>query len=210
MNILSILKKNTREVEVLPSTTFSSGRRKSSAGFTLIEMLVSLALFSVVSTMAVGALLALVTVNRKEQSIKTSVNNLNAVMESMTREIRMGKDYYCHNTPPVSGSVKDCVSGAGLLGITTSKDDFFEYKLDGGQILRRVNRILLTDPFIPMTAPDVTVDTLRFYVSGTTRGLLDPQPIVTIVTSGQVGVQEGTKSDFNVQATVVQRRPDLE
>lgn len=185
-------------------------KNKKNKGFTLIEMLVSLALFSVVSTVAVGALLTLVTVNRKEQSIKTSVNNLNAVMESMTREIRMGKDYYCDNTPPISGSVQDCAGGAGMLGITTSKDDFFEYKMESGQILRRVNRVLLTDPFIPMTSSDVTVDTLRFYVSGTTRGLLDPQPTVTIVISGQVGIQEKTTSDFNVQATVVQRRPDLE
>lgn len=187
-----------------------SKKNTQKGGFSLIEILVSLALFTIVVTIAVGALLTLVAVNRKEQSIKTSVNNLNAVMESMTREIRMGSDYYCDDTPPVSGDVKDCPAGGGMFGFTTSKDDFFEYKLESGKILRRVNGSLPSDPFIPMTSSGISVDTLRFYVTGTTRGLADPQPITTIVMSGEVGVQEGTKSDFNVQATVTQRQPDLE
>ena len=97
-----------------------------------------------------------------------------------------------------------------MFGFTTSKDDFFEYKLESGKILRRVNGSLPSDPFIPMTSAGISVDTLRFYVTGTTRGLADPQPIATIVMSGVVGVQASTKSDFNVQATVTQRQPDLE
>jgi prepilin-type N-terminal cleavage/methylation domain-containing protein len=103
-------------------------RSSTQSGFTLIEMIVSLALFSVVVTIAVGALLVLIASNlqlQKEQSVMT---NLSFALDSMTREIRTGTNYYCHTRnnsnagPPnqrifsdgqnlLSSIVRDCVNG---------------------------------------------------------------------------------------------------
>jgi len=65
------------------------------SGFTLIEIIVSLALFSVVITIAVGALLILIASNRQLQNEQSVLSNLSFALDSMTREIRTGSNYYC-------------------------------------------------------------------------------------------------------------------
>ena len=69
--------------------------QKSQKGFTLVEMVVSLAIFTVVAVIAVGALMKITSANRKSITLKTTINNLNFTLESMSREMRVGKDYYC-------------------------------------------------------------------------------------------------------------------
>lgn len=69
------------------------------AGFTLIEMIVSLAVFSVVITIAVGALLSLIAGNQQLQSQQSIMTNLSFALDSMTREIRTGYYYYCEARP---------------------------------------------------------------------------------------------------------------
>lgn len=74
---------------------FFGGGQKSGAGFTIIELIVSLALFTFVLTVSVGALLVLIAGNQKEQSAQSVMTNLAFALDSMTREIRTGYDYYC-------------------------------------------------------------------------------------------------------------------
>lgn len=60
-------------------------------------MIVSLAIFTVVALIAIGALLRVLDANRKSINLKTTINNLNFSLESMSREMRVGKKYYCDN-----------------------------------------------------------------------------------------------------------------
>jgi prepilin-type N-terminal cleavage/methylation domain-containing protein len=69
--------------------------RPRTTGFTLIEIIVSLGVFSVVITIAVGALLMLVAANDQLQSEQAVMTNLSFALDSMTREIRTGTNYYC-------------------------------------------------------------------------------------------------------------------
>lgn len=64
-------------------------------GFTLVEMIVSLALFSIVITISVGALLVLISANQQLQEEQSVMTNLSFALDSMTREIRTGIHYYC-------------------------------------------------------------------------------------------------------------------
>ncbi len=73
----------------------SSQRKNWCRGFTLIEMIVSLGLFSIVVTISVGALLVLVATNQQLQSEQSVMTNLSFALDSMTREIRTGTSYYC-------------------------------------------------------------------------------------------------------------------
>jgi prepilin-type N-terminal cleavage/methylation domain-containing protein len=65
------------------------------AGFSLIEMIVSLGIFSIIVTTAVGALLVLISTNQKLQGEQSVMTNLSFALDSMTREIRTGYNYYC-------------------------------------------------------------------------------------------------------------------
>lgn len=66
-------------------------------GFTLVEMIVSLAVFMVVAVIAVGALLKITDANRKSQSLKTAINNINYTLDAMSREIRTGRNMVLYN-----------------------------------------------------------------------------------------------------------------
>src|SRR3990167_4918000 len=68
---------------------------RTNAGFTLVEMIVAVGLFSLVMLVSVGALLALTGANRKAQALQSVMNNLNIALDGMVRSIRMGSNYSC-------------------------------------------------------------------------------------------------------------------
>ena len=73
-------------------------------GFTLIEMIVSLGVFSVVVTTAVSAMLVLISTNQQLQSEQSVMTNLAFALDTMTREIRTGYYYYCDSEANYSSS----------------------------------------------------------------------------------------------------------
>lgn len=80
-------------------------KRNSQHGFTLIEMIVSLGLFSVVITIALGALLMLINSSSQLQNKQSVLTNLSFALDSMTREIRTGTNYFCWSNNSNSSSV---------------------------------------------------------------------------------------------------------
>jgi len=78
--------------------------RTRQSGFTLIEMIVSLGVFSVVVTIAVGALLILIASNRQLQDEQAILSNLSFALDSMSRELRTGSNYFCQSHPNANGS----------------------------------------------------------------------------------------------------------
>lgn len=74
---------------------FSTKSKKS--GFTLIELMVSISLFSAVMVIVIGALLALNNANRRAQAVRAVIDNLNFAMEDVTRSIRTSTAIECAN-----------------------------------------------------------------------------------------------------------------
>lgn len=190
----------------------------STRGFTLVEMIVSVALFSIVMLVCVGALLALVGANRKVHSLQSVINNLNVTLDGMVRSIRMGSTFdgsgACNGN---SGGPKDCTSGGTQFSFQPYGNPI------GGQpsIYRlntstsRLERSINGGAFVPITSADVTIDSMLFYVVGSTRGCsVNPcdlvQPKVVIVIKGTAPVLNSkAKTTFHVQVTAVQRLLDL-
>ncbi len=74
-------------------------------GFSLIEMIVSLGVFSIVVTTAVGALLVIISANKQIQNEQSVMTNLSFALDSMTREMRTGYSYYCGSVANTNASV---------------------------------------------------------------------------------------------------------
>jgi len=70
--------------------------KQKEKGFTLIEIIISLAIFAVVALIAVGALLKVIDANKKAQSLKSAINNINFAFDDISRDIRTGTRYVCH------------------------------------------------------------------------------------------------------------------
>ncbi len=200
--------------------TTSSAQR----GFTLIEMVVSVALFSIVMVICVGALLSLTTANRKAQALQSVVNNLNVAIDGMVRQIREGTMYdgsvACASN---AGGAKDCTGGgAGIsfrpYGATTN----WIYRWDNttGGTLCGKNAICVTKDngtnwyALTAPAPEVNIVNLTFFVAGTAPLSDTPgdaiQPKVVIVIQGTAGAQGvNSATPFHIQATAVQRQLDI-
>lgn len=200
MNINHITKKLSTDSYQLSEKklTANSYKLKADRGFTLVEMLVSISVFLVVMLVAASSLLSIIDGNAKAQSLKSAINNLNFALESMQKNIRVGKDY-----PTSSGSIFQFTSYED--SDNSGANDTVIYKLIGESIKRCVvagsNSCSGNDKFTTITAPEVHIDYINFYpsVSGTEN------PRVLIVVGGYAGEKERIKTKFNLQTTVSQR-----
>jgi len=185
-------------------------------GFSLVEMLVAVALFTSVMLIGVGALLSLIDANRKAQALNSVMNNLNFALEGMSRNMRVGTTYHCsinNNVPPNIDTTKDCKNGGKLIGFEASSgdpddpNDQFVYRVNGTQLeMSRTSGS--ANSFISIIAAEVTIEDFNFYVDGTsTSDGLQPRIVITI--KGSAGVNEKTRTEFNLQTMVSQRVLDL-
>lgn len=187
-------------------------------GFSLIEVLVSLAVFAVVVTISVGTLVVLINANAKVQNMQTAMTNLTFALDSITREIRTGTIYHCRTSlsDSLSGTSdpQDCFNGGVQFefneagrSLTGSDGPRMGYRFNDGRLERKLGQ---TGDWQALTAPDIEITEGYFAVSGTTRGDIEP-PIVTIYLAGTVvgAATEGTEAEFEMQTTVTQYVQDI-
>ncbi len=198
-------------------------KKSNKQGFTLIEMMVSLGLFTVVLAVSVGALLSMINSNRKTQSLRSAMDNLNLAMEEMARNIGQGRTYHCGIndviTPNIVKDGQNCPSGENHFlaieahsGSSTIATDQFVYKLkknaDGiGRLQKSTNS---GNSFNDVTAPEIDIKYLTFYVfdKDLPADSFNEPPRVIITIGGMAGNKESTRSEFNVQTMVTQRVPE--
>lgn len=184
-------------------------------GFSLIEMIVALGVFTIIALISLGSFLAVLGAQRKSVSIGNVQENLRITLEMMAKEIRTGRFYYCGNFIDDFGNgsnYQDCANGGPA----------FTFRSAGGIIVYRINNQRIEKSnnggpsFSVITFPEVLIDDLTFYVSGSKPYIpSEPepdtkQPKVTITVKGTMGIEsKGSKSEFNIQTTVSQRKLDL-
>jgi len=184
-------------------------------GFTLIEMMVALSLFTVVITVSLGSLLSIIDANKKSQAIQSLMTNLNFVMDDISRNARVGSNYHCSDATNALDvtMVRNCPSGDTLFafeptrGNPSSPTDQVVYRFvnsgtgiekssDGGS------------SFVKITSSNITLDQMKFFVVGALSGD-SQQPRVVIVMKGVAGVEDKIKTNFNIQTTITQRILDI-
>jgi prepilin-type N-terminal cleavage/methylation domain-containing protein len=190
--------------------------RKNIRGFTLVEVLVAVALFTIVVTTAVSALIVILNANRKAQNISTTVNNAFFTFEVMTRLLRTGLNYHCgdagaHTAP------RDCATGDNEVYFTDDRGQFVhiwhDTSDDVGVVMIEVDSTPPMnggnfDPAYALTASDFDVETLLFHVTGSTIGDTE-QPKTTVVLDGVTNPGTKESSALKLQSTVAQRMLDL-
>lgn len=180
-------------------------------GFTLVELLVSIAIFSLVMMIAVGSLLTMTEASRKAQALKSVMNNLNFAVESMSRMIRVGTTYHCGVVGSI-GVAQDCTSGSSYIALEQSDGDLDSladqviFRLLEGRIERSTDG---GASFVPITADEVVIEDLKFYVVGSAPGPDTVQPKVVMTVRGYASISERTRTDFDLQTTITQRLPDI-
>lgn len=184
-------------------------------GYTLLEMTVSVGLFSLVMLLATGAFLKFISLDRKARYTNDVVNNLTFAMDSMTRSIRTGSYYRCGG----DGQGPNCWP-------PTAGRNSFSFLDDRG---RRVTYLLRTDgsigrcalasgtctsaTSIPVTDERINIQSMTFYVRGvgTTTApdnVMQPYVVMSIRGSMTPGSNQAP-IDFAIETMATQRLIEL-
>jgi len=184
-------------------------------GFTLLEMIVSIAIFSIIALMASGAAVSVFGAYGNTQTGQALLDNLNFSVESMSRDIRFAKTNTT-NEPNCNSDI--CISFVDHTGATpvtknieyifmpgTSSTNGYIERAQGGGIPIRI-----TAPDIDITHFGVSIQRELYQVGVDYSGNLvnKSQPRTTFIISGSL--QKGqTSSNFSLQSTVTQLMAQL-
>ena len=169
-------------------------------GFTLIELMTAVSIFIIVMTISTGSIISVFDANRKSRSLKTVLNNLNLAVESMSKEMRFGKNYHCG--PGTVTVPQNCPSGDTLMSFLSSDGVQITYRLNGTTIEKQIE----SEGYIAVTAPEIIINDLTFFALGAGTGnSFQPKVIVRIRSHAGAGK---SRSDFTLQTLISQRTLD--
>lgn len=200
-------------------------------GFTLVELMVSLALFTMIITIATGSLFSAQAINVRLEQSQVILDGVNLAVEVMSRDILYGSSFYCDTSLPASMFVsrRSCPyqnSQGGnviifkpVIALPSSTDpslDRIAYYVSNGMIYKDeyVMGDINNKQTYQITPSDVLISSLKFFVVGAESSQFSTpdlnQPIVTIAVSGTTAPTGTTRNSvpFNVQTSVSARGLD--
>ena len=204
-------------------------------GFTIIEIVIAVGLFTVIMVIGVGAVLKVNQTHKKTQDTREVIDNMHFVIEDMSRNIRLGSKYNCKASEGGLGTPQDCPfteTSSPFLSFAFEKvlGDPFD---DGDQVIYRIVEIPGTgqyrimkgvgvecatssdgDGCATLTPASVRIDPNR---SGfNVRNAANPdlllgdglEPFVLIRLAGDI-IYKDITTPFSLQTTISQRQIDL-
>ena len=155
---------------VMDKSVLNKKIKLKKAGFTLVEIMVALMIFTVFITIALSALMISNKSSKKATAIKTAIDNVQYGMELFTRTARLGTMYNCFDANQSSVIVDttkgvDCsiTYGQGVAfllvdpTVTPNQTDLYAYYLENqqgdGRIMRCVEKNIFPGGALPTSIP---------------------------------------------------------
>jgi prepilin-type N-terminal cleavage/methylation domain-containing protein len=176
---------------------------KTKKGFTLVEMLIAVGLFTLIASISLGAILSIFDANRRSRSSKTVVDNLNLSIENMVRTVRFGDRYHCGTSGGLSNP-QNCSNGDTFLAVRFESNTHTYRYCNNSEIRWSSTGQTNCNNMAPITSSDMVVEYLRFYVFNTSTSD-QKQPYVIAVIKGYVGNKPTIQSKFSIQTVMSQR-----
>jgi prepilin-type N-terminal cleavage/methylation domain-containing protein len=181
-------------------------------GFSVLELIVSLALFSLALTIIMTILFALVDTQNEAVNTQNVQDNIRFAFDTMVRDIRTGREFHCGAGDVATPA--NCPAGGSSLTIFNQANQRITYQIFENQLVKSSDGssdgVCFPDPnnrtdCQRLTAPGVIADRLTFFV----RGALaddDAQSLATVVLRGRIIDPKGKAStEINLQATMSRR-----
>jgi len=180
---------------------FTPNRDRFLTGFTLLEMIISIGIFSVLVVASIGITLEVSNAQIKAANIQATQDNIRFSLELITKEMRTGSRYtpssFCNSNPGEE------------ISFFTSSGESRMYYLTGDRIMR-LKGTTVCQAGQPLMADEVGVERLRFMVSGASSGPQDGQPRVTVsLRVRSKSLKDPLESRMDLETTVTQRLRDL-
>lgn len=161
--------------------------KKQNKGFTIIEMIVVVGIFSIVMTIAMGAIFTVMNANRTAQATQSVMDNLNSALDSMSRNTRFGT------------KIEVSSDNKSFEFIPYNSIDGKKIKYEFIKNPGRIQRCMDGDCSF-MTAPEVKIEDASFFK--TAGSAVQPQLFLVLKGYAESG---GIRQDFNIQTYISQR-----
>lgn len=181
--------------------------KKNLGGYTLIEILVAVAIFFTMISVPMGFFILSLKGQRRALALREIIDNSSYALEYTSRALRMakkdltgsciddaGSNYQNPGPPPKESKIK----------FLNYRDVCQRFHLVDSQLKERREEAGWTE-FLPLTSDNLEITLLKFQLSGQEQGD-GLQPRVTILFEIQKKGQPGTK--IRLQTTVSQRNLD--
>lgn len=168
--------------------------KKERRGFTILELLVALSVFILISTLVATIFVHAMRMYRETVAFSSALDSAGQVLEQMAREIRTGYAFKTDGFP------------SNELLFTNARGEDVGYRLVENYIGRCKNDCLDVAPeeekefFRPMHSDDLAVDNLMFFAAGLEAD--DGFPPLVVITLRVVGSQGAV---VDLQTTVSAR-----
>lgn len=179
--------------------------RTPNRGYSLLELIVSLGIFSLVMLVVLGAYLTLISLDRQARASNQLAASLSFAVDSMSRSLRTGTNYACN----ANQASPNCSSGASKIEFTDAEGQQITYLLmASGRIGQCTGALCVDATAVPLTDPRISISSLRFYVRGAESSDA-VQPHVTFAVTGSMTTDAGESTQFSVQTGATQRLIDI-
>jgi len=190
-------------------------KTKNCRGFTLIELMVSTSIFVVIMLAAMGALFILLDGAKNARALRISMDNVNFAMESMTRSIRMGNNYYCednfdssimheeHGTKDCSEEGKHFIAFVPQEGFSNGRIGYLYKERDNETGVLQKCQGLNPNDCVDIVSSNIDVKKLKFFTFGSDVSD-NKQAGVYIIMQGSFLVKE-VEIDFSIQTITSMR-----
>lgn len=199
-------------------------KRNAKQGFTLVEIMVAVSIFTIVVTIGIGALLTVNAAYRKTKDRRQAVASVSSAVEYMVREMRTGYFFVCTNyentvlTPGTPILSADCFPPSSPSdGITFLDQEgnqqmiYFDASVAGYPGIGQILKTSFANGSVPQPVTDpsiVDIESVNFYVKGLSDANHTVQPFILVQIRGSVVGQ--ANSDFTFQSAISQRLLDVQ
>jgi prepilin-type N-terminal cleavage/methylation domain-containing protein len=195
--------------------------KNSQKAFTLIEVMVAMAIFSVVMMIGISSVLSVNNAYFSEKKERVVASSLGFIMEEMVRELRTASDISCSQTTPKS----DCIVGNNYITFINQEGCKVEYfsetvTLGNNQSINVIKRERSSQnqpgispcqsEHLPLSLTEVTRLSAKvtFFVLGASNNATETkQPLVHIIMQGETRGQQ--KKKIFLESSVMQRQLDI-
>jgi len=174
-------------------------------GFTLIEMLVAMAIFSTVMGIITGIFITGIRQQKMALDSQIVLDQTSYTLEYMSRALRFAKKDLTGSCIPVGSNYQITFGGSGLKFINHLQyDDCQEFFLENKQI--KYWRQSDPNPPLPLTSAKLEVVSLKFDLTGEWQ-TDDLQPRITI--SSEIKSAGASGQSQKIQTSISQRNLDV-
>ncbi|MFM2357890.1 MAG: hypothetical protein RJA61_627 [Candidatus Parcubacteria bacterium] len=168
-------------------------KKQQGQGFTLIELMVAVSIFSIIMVMSMGAVFSIVEANRKSRSLKSAMNNLNLVVETISRNVKFGTNWSVQ-TNGITFQDRFTLPNRALQTVS------YRHNATNGSIERSISGA----QFESITSPEININRFNLTVQGVPSGD-GLQPFVILQVGGIAGTRASNQTTFDLQSAISQR-----